>query len=96
MISTAIVLLVQKRLQSEADDEFEAHLVKAEGRSYLRAFDLDVLIQSRGIEPNAPDTRKKKLEVWMALKDASMTWKRTVNWMWCNKEDLLELQASLG
>ena len=96
MISTAIVFLVQKRLQSEADDEFEAHLVKAEGRSYLRAFDLDVLIQSRGIEPNASDTRKQKLEVCMTLKDAPKTWKRTANWLWCNEEDLLELQASLG
>jgi hypothetical protein len=94
-ISNRVETLVQKKLQSHADDEFEANLVEVGHRSYLRASDLDVLIQSRGIEPNALDNRKKKLEAWMALKDAPMAWQRTASWLWCDEEDLLELQASL-
>jgi hypothetical protein len=94
-ISNRIETLVQKRLQSHADDKFLTDLEQAERRSYLRACDLDVLIQSRGTEPNALDNRKMKLEAWMAVKDAPMAWERTARWTMCDEEDLLQLQTSL-
>jgi hypothetical protein len=95
-ILNRVETLVQKKLQSHADDEFETNLVEVGHRSYLRASDLDVLIQSRGVDLNASDNRKKKLKAWMALKDAPMAWQRTATWSWVDEEDLLELQASLG
>jgi hypothetical protein len=92
-ISNRVEKLVQKRLQSHADDVFEVRLIEAGCRKYFRVSDLDILIQSRGVVPNASDGRKQKIEAWRVFQDATVAWQRTASWMKCDEEELLKLQT---
>jgi hypothetical protein len=94
-ISNRVEILVQKKLGSHADDEFEAKLREARSRPYLRLSDLSVLLESKGADPRDAKSRKDKLEAWEAVKDATVTWQRTSSWNEGDEEELLKLQNSL-